>query len=135
MTSSSQILDPVCDMVVDIAQSRDAGLSLELPEREYAFCSAGCLAAFAKQPTAFKAKVETWFAKGAAKGQPEHPQGAMTAEIDAGMRAWYQACRCCMHDVYPELVEQLDAERDAHAEGPAAAGICETAEAQPPTRP
>ena len=55
--------------------------------------------------------------------------------MDAGMREWYKACRCCMHDAYPAVVEQLDAERAATAQAPSEAGICETAEAQQPSCP
>ncbi len=52
------------------------------------------------------------------------PAGA----IDEGMRRWYDACRCCMHDAHPDIVARLDAERvDAQRDlsGP---GICEVAE-------
>jgi Cu+-exporting ATPase len=34
-------------------------------------------------------------------------------EIDAGVRAWYASCRCCLSDAHPEAVAILDAERDA----------------------
>jgi hypothetical protein len=34
-----------------------------------------------------------------------------------------------MHDAYPKVVEQLDAERAASAQPASGAGICETAEA------
>ena len=128
----SKLLDPICDMVVDIAEARENGLTLEMPDREYAFCSAGCLAKFAKSPNSYKAKVEAWLAAGS---QSEHPTTHAHADelpvIDAGMREWYKACRCCMHDAYPTVVEQLDAERAAIAEAPSEAGICETAEATP----
>lgn len=50
--------------------------------------------------------------------------------IDAGMRAWYAACRCCMRDAYPELVDRLDAERDAAGLARSSEGICEKAEAR-----
>jgi len=52
-------------------------------------------------------------------------------EIDAGIRAWYSSCRCCLSDAHPEVVAVLDAERDAAREPQAAAGICEVAEAAP----
>ena len=42
-------------------------------------------------------------------------------EIDAGVRAWYASCRCCLSDAHPEAVAILDAERDA-AGGPRADG-------------
>ena len=54
------MLDPVCDMIVDIADARENGLTLEMPDREYAFCSPGCLKTFSKSPTRFKAKVDAW---------------------------------------------------------------------------
>ena len=41
----------------------------------------------------------------------ESPAGAI--EIDAGVRAWYASCRCCLSDAHPEAVAILDAERDA----------------------
>ena len=50
MSAHAKILDPICDMVVDVAEARDAGLTLEMPDREYAFCSGACLAKFAKSP-------------------------------------------------------------------------------------
>ena len=128
----SKLLDPICDMVVDIAEAREQGLTLEMPDREYAFCSAGCLAKFAKASISYKSKVEAWLAAGS---QAEHPTLRAHADdlpvIDAGMREWYKACRCCMHDAHPRVVEQLDAERAAIAEAPSEAGICETAEAEP----
>ena len=40
-----------------------------------------------------------------------NPAGAI--EIDAGVRAWYASCRCCLSDAHPEAVAVLDAERDA----------------------
>ena len=57
-----RILDPVCDMIVAIDQARDNGLTLEMDDREYAFCSARCMQTFAKAPTRFKAKVDAWVA-------------------------------------------------------------------------
>ena len=36
--TAAKMLDPVCDMIVDLAEARDQGLTLELPDREYAFC-------------------------------------------------------------------------------------------------
>ena len=35
-----QMLDPVCDMTVDLDEAREAGLTMELGDREYAFCDA-----------------------------------------------------------------------------------------------
>ena len=56
------ILDPVCDMIVPIYDAREQGLTLEMPEREYAFCSQGCMTTFAKAPHRFRAKVDAWVA-------------------------------------------------------------------------
>ena len=58
-----EILDPVCDMVVDIEEARDAGLTLEMPDREYAFCAAGCQTKFAKSPQQYIPKVTAWLAE------------------------------------------------------------------------
>ena len=52
------MLDPVCDMIVDLAEQREQGLTIERPEREYAFCSAGCLEKFARDPKRYIPKVE-----------------------------------------------------------------------------
>ena len=57
-----KMLDPVCDMIVSIADARDNGLTLEMDDREYAFCSAHCMQTFAQAPTRFKAKVDAWVA-------------------------------------------------------------------------
>ena len=132
----TKLLDPICDMVVDVDEARDQGLSLELPDREYAFCSPGCLTKFAKTPDAYKAKVSAWVAADA-RGEhaPAHGHSDEIPMIDTGMREWYKACRCCMHDAYPKVVEQLDAEQAAAAQPLSEAGICETAEAQPPAHP
>ena len=132
----TKLLDPVCDMVVDVAQARDQGLTLELPDREYAFCGHSCLTKFAKSPETYKAKVDAWLAAHA-HGEHALPH-AHTDElpvIDDGIREWYKSCRCCLSDAYPKVVEQLDAERAATAQAPADAGICETAEAQQPGHP
>lgn len=53
-----KILDPVCDMIVAIADARGNGLTLEMDDREYAFCSPGCMQTFAKSPQRFRAKVD-----------------------------------------------------------------------------
>jgi hypothetical protein len=55
--------------------------------------------------------------------------------IDAGVRAWYASCRCCLSDAYPQVVEVLDRERAVGHNAPADAGICETADAQDPLTP
>jgi YHS domain-containing protein len=117
--TNGKILDPICDMIVDLAEARDKGLTLEYPDREYGFCSAACQTKFAKSPQAYVAKVETWLASTTAE----------VPNIDAGIRAWYSSCRCCLSDAYPQVVEVLDKERaTAHHAAPHA-GICETAEA------
>ena len=110
----TKLLDPVCDMVVDVDNAREQGLTLEMPDREYAFCAAGCLATFARSPDRYRAKVDAWLAAG---GDAKHHAAAAAhgAEpvLDEGMREWYKACRCCMSDAYPTLVAQLDAEKAA----------------------
>lgn len=134
--AATPMLDPVCDMIVDLAEARDRGLTLELPDREYAFCGQGCQTKFAKSPETYKAKVDAWLAAGSRHEHVEaNAHGDEVPAIDAGMREWYKACRCCMHDAYPAVVEQLDAERAAMAQAPSDAGICETAEAQQPGSP
>jgi len=55
-----KILDPVCGMIVGVDDAREHGLTLEMDDREYAFCSPGCLQTFAKAPTRFRAKVDAW---------------------------------------------------------------------------
>jgi len=130
-----QILDPICDMIVDLADARERGLTLEYPEREYGFCSAACLSKFAKNPSAYTSKVERWLATGvdaaraAAPDAHPHPTTGTVPVIDAGMRAWYASCRCCLSDAHPSIVEALDRERAQMQEAPADTGICETAEA------
>ena len=56
-----------------------------------------------------------------------NPAGAI--EIDAGVRAWYASCRCCLSDAHPEAVAILDAERDAsgarRAEGTILDPVCD----------
>jgi YHS domain-containing protein len=134
---TTKILDPICDMIVSPEDAREQGLTLEYPDREYAFCSSGCQAKFAGDPKAYIPKVEAWLARASEVVHREadgHPQ-AVGAEpaIDAGIRAWYGACRCCLSDAYPGVVKVLDDERAAMAQKPADAGICETAEAHETT--
>ena len=59
---AATMLDPVCDMIVDVVEARDQGLTLELGEREYAFCGQGCLVTFAKSPQTYIPKVDAWLA-------------------------------------------------------------------------
>ena len=108
----TKLLDPICDMVVDIAEARDQGLTLERPDREYAFCSPGCLTKFAKEPARYIPKVEAWLAAGGT--ETHHAAHAHPDElpvIDNGMREWYKSCRCCLSEAYPKVVEALDAEK------------------------
>lgn len=137
--ASGKVLDPICDMVVDLDEARETGLTLEYGDREYAFCSAGCQEKFAKNRNAYVSKVDAWLAKGgegvhATTGDAAHAHAATAElpEIDAGMRSWYASCRCCLSDAYPRVVEVLDAERASTRQAPADAGICETAEAHEP---
>ena len=114
--SDNKIIDPVCDMIVSIPEARDRGLTLEYPEREYAFCAPGCQTKFAKSPQSYVPKVEAWLAQREAEpthGDAGHAHGASDTlpDIDPGMRAWYESCRCCLSDAYPKVVEVLDAER------------------------
>jgi YHS domain-containing protein len=112
--SMTKLLDPICDMVVDVADARDQGLTLERPEREYAFCSQGCLVKFAKSPGQYVANVEAWLAAGATNDDhPKHMHAEDLPVIDQGMREWYKACRCCLSESYPKVVEVLDAEKAA----------------------
>jgi YHS domain-containing protein len=125
MSATEKLLDPICDMIVDVAEAEDAGLTLEHERRIYAFCSAGCQVKFAKNPNAYIDKVATW------RAQPhdaKHEHAGEMPTIDEGMRHWYASCRCCLSDAYPAVVTMLDAEREAAKQAPAAAGICETAE-------
>jgi YHS domain-containing protein len=55
-----RLLDPVCDMIVAVDDARENGLTLEMPDREYAFCSQGCMTTFAKAPQRFRSKVDAW---------------------------------------------------------------------------
>jgi YHS domain-containing protein len=70
MANEGKMLDPVCDMIVDVAEQREQGLTIERPEREYAFCGAGCLERFAKDPKRYIPKVERWIATG--ESAPPH---------------------------------------------------------------
>ena len=113
--NDAKIIDPVCDMIVGIDEARDAGLTLEYGDREYAFCSPGCQSKFAKDPKAFIPKVDAWLARhedDAHQAAPGHAHAKGDAPaIDAGIRAWYESCRCCLSDAYPKVVEVLDAEK------------------------
>jgi YHS domain-containing protein len=112
MTAHGQILDPVCDMIVTITEAREQGLTIERPEREYAFCGHSCLVKFAKTPDAYLPKVDAWISA-QARSEPgtAHAAGTEVLAIDDGVRAWYKSCRCCLSEAHPEIVEQLDAEK------------------------
>jgi YHS domain-containing protein len=101
-----QMVDPICDMIVNVADAQAKGRTVEHAGRTYAFCSDGCAKTFGADPVRWAAKVE-------AASAVHQPAG--TAVIDDGMRRWYASCRCCLSDAYPEIVVQLDAERDAAA--------------------
>ena len=58
--AGSTLLDPVCDMIVAVDDARENGLTLDMPDREYAFCSQGCMTTFAKAPQRFRSKVDAW---------------------------------------------------------------------------
>lgn len=114
----TKLLDPVCDMVVSVEEQREHGLTLDMPDRTYAFCAAGCLATFAKSPNAYRAKVDAWLAAGDHAHADTQTASDGTPVIDAGMRAWYKACRCCLSDAHPDVVQELDAEAAAKAPDP-----------------
>ena len=121
-TRPDQVLDPVCGMTVDVAVAEAAGRTLEHQGRTYAFCRDGCLRAFRDEPETYAATPD--------RAQTSGGTGSTgLVVIDAGMRAWYESCSCCLSDAFPEIKAALDAERLAHAEPPVAAGICEVAEA------
>lgn len=116
--NQTKLLDPVCDMVVDLAEARDHGLTMEMADREYAFCAQGCLVKFAKSPQPYMAKIDAWLTA-QARGEDfadhghtaAHAHGDELPVIDNGMREWYKSCRCCLSDAYPTVVEKLDAEK------------------------
>lgn len=56
----AKILDPVCDMTVDIEEQRGRGLTSEHAGKTYAFCGPGCKKAFDKDPAKYTAKVAAW---------------------------------------------------------------------------
>jgi YHS domain-containing protein len=131
MSVSQKILDPVCDMIVDLEEARDAGLTLEYGEREFGFCAAGCQAKFAKRPPDYIPKVDAWLAGQSHADAGTHAHREELPVVDEGMRRWYSSCRCCLSDAYPKVVELLDRERAEAKEVAAGPGICETEEAKP----
>ena len=101
-----RMLDPICDMVVEVADAAASGRTVEHEGRTYAFCSNGCVRAFKADPVKWAAKADAASVVQTVAGE---------AVIDDGMRRWYASCRCCLSDAYPAIVAQLDAERDAAA--------------------
>jgi YHS domain-containing protein len=114
-----RVIDPVCDMTVNVAEATAKGLTLELEGRTYAFCAKRCLKDFAADPAKSIARADL-------SSRAPTPVGAPI--IDEGLRRWYASCRCCMHDAYPEVVAALDAERTRSQEPVSGPGICEVAE-------
>ena len=102
-----RMLDPICDMIVVVADAHARGRTVEHDGRTYAFCSNACVKAFQADPIKWAAKAD------AAMVVAKTATGE--AVIDDGMRRWYASCRCCLSDAYPAIVAQLDAERDAAA--------------------
>ncbi len=110
--ANTNMLDPVCDMIVDVAEARERGLTLEMADREYAFCGHGCVTKFAKSPRTYLTKVDAWIAaQDRGEHAARHAHDGELPEIDNGMREWYRSCRCCLSETYPKVVEQLDAEK------------------------
>lgn len=95
------------------------GLVAEYDSHSYYFCRQGCLDLFRADP----AQYITSHHHADIQATP-----AAAIEIDAGMRLWYESCSCCLSDAHPEVKAALDAEREAKAQGPVGAGICEVAE-------
>lgn len=62
----AEILDPVCDMVVEVDVQREKGLTSDHEGKTYAFCGPGCKRAFDKEPAKYTAKVTAWETTGAA---------------------------------------------------------------------
>ena len=58
-------------------------------------------------------------------------QDAQAVTIDEGMRRWYESCRCCLGDAYPEIREALDEERRTAEQAGAGPGICEGPDGKP----
>lgn len=118
-TVPERLIDPVCDMTVNVAEAAAKGLTMELDGRTYAFCAKRCLKDFTADPT-------KWVAEGDASEPVARTAGAPV--IDEGLRRWYASCRCCMHDALPEVVAALDAERTRERQAVSGPGICEVAD-------
>jgi len=61
----ARILDPICDMIVDVEEQRGRGLVSEHEGATDAFCGPGCKRAFDKEPAKYTAKVAQWKASAA----------------------------------------------------------------------
>lgn len=68
----AKILDPVCDMIVDVEEQRGRGLTSEHEGATYAFCGPGCKKAFDKDPAQYAGKVAAWHASGGSGGAAHH---------------------------------------------------------------
>jgi len=72
VVTMAKILDPVCDMVVDVDAQRAKGLTSEHAGKTYAFCGPGCKRGFDKDPSKYTAKVATWESSGGSGGHAGH---------------------------------------------------------------
>jgi YHS domain-containing protein len=59
-SAKATILDPICDMIVDVDEQRGRGLTSEHARKTYAFCSSGCKRSFDADPARYAPKVATW---------------------------------------------------------------------------
>jgi len=46
-------IDPVCGMTVDLEEARADGRTMEFEDKEFAFCSEGCLLEFRQAPATY----------------------------------------------------------------------------------
>src|SRR5438045_9759944 len=86
-----RMLDPICEMVVEVVEARAGGRTVEYDERTYAFCSNGCVEAFTADPVRWAAKADAASTVRTVTGE---------AVVDEGMRRSYA-------DAYPAIVTQL----------------------------
>lgn len=64
----AKILDPVCDMIVDVEEQRGRGLTSEHGGKTYAFCGPGCKRAFDRDSAKYVGKVAAWDSGGTSPG-------------------------------------------------------------------
>lgn len=64
----AKILDPVCDMIVDVDEQRARGLTSEHGGKTYAFCGPGCKRTFDRDPAKYVGKVAAWDPRGTPPG-------------------------------------------------------------------